>query len=142
MIQVGWAADGFPIYDYHAYAKADDASSAIKELHSSYKLKKGTRPGGEDGPGGAYDGTYTQDYEYVVGSGDLDEFNGRFGVTPEFPGGTYYYVITGEFPFIMRGFKGTPDVSFAKNDRPPGGPGRGGPGGRGDQRGHERPPRP
>src|SRR6185295_14523648 len=123
MILLGWSADGFPIYDHHCYAKADDARSPLKELHSSYKLKKVQRPGenaSPAGPGGAYDGTYTQDFEYVAGSGDLDECNGRFGVTPEFPGGTYYYVITGEFPFVSRTFRGTPDRSFAKHDRPPG----------------------
>ena len=24
MVQLGWAADGFPIYDHHGYSKADD----------------------------------------------------------------------------------------------------------------------
>ena len=49
----------------------------------------------------------TQDYEYVAGSGDLDECNGRVGVTPEFPNGTYHYYITDTFPFIQRCVKGT-----------------------------------
>lgn len=124
MVQVGWAADGFPIYDHHGYSKADDATSALTELRSSYRVRKGMRPGLPDGPGGAYDGVYTQDYEYVDGAGDLDECNGRFGVTPEFPEGTYYYVVTGEFPFISRMFRGTPDESFKH-------PAAGGPGGGG-----------
>lgn len=136
MIQVGWAADGFPIYDHHAYTKADDATSAMKEMKSSYRVKKGNRPGNPNGPGGAYDGTYTQDYEYVAGSGDLDECNGRTGVTPEFPNGTYYYVLTSDFPYVPRYYRGTPDASFQKKGGPggrggPGGPGGGGPGGRG-----------
>lgn len=142
MLLIGWSADGFPIYDHHGYSKADDPKSPIKQLHSSYQLKKGVRPDGSatpPGPGGAYDGTYTQDFEYVAGSGDLDECNGRFGVTPEFPSGTYYYVITDEFPFISRLFKGAPDRSFAKNDHPPPGggrrPGRGGGPPRGDRPG-------
>ena len=127
MVQVGWAADGFPIYDHHAYAKADDPKSELVELKSSYRVRQGNRPAKPDGPGGAYDGVYTQDYEYVEGSGDLDECNGRYGVTPEFPKGTYYYVITDAFPFIPRLFRGTPDESFAHG---PPGPGRGGePGG-------------
>jgi hypothetical protein len=96
-------------------------------MKSSYRLKSGNRPGGESGPGGVYDGKYTPDYEYSQGSGDLDECNGRFGVTAEFPHGTYYYVTTAEFPFISRKFRGTPDFSF--RERPPGGPG--GPGGPG-----------
>ncbi len=129
MIQIGWAADGFPIYETHGHAKADDAKSPLKELRSSYKLKKGERPGGDEGPGGKYDGAYTQDFEYVAGSGDLDECNGRTGVTPEFPGGTYYYVVTDQFPFIPRQLKGAADASFQKNDRPGGRPGPGpGPG--------------
>ena len=123
MIQIAWAADGFPMYEFHGYRDAADATSGMKELHSSWRLKSGERPGGDKGPGGAFDGTYTQDYEFVKGSGDLDECNGRFGVTPEFPAGTYYYVITGEFPYVTRALRGTPDKSFTKNEGGrPGGP--------------------
>ena len=62
-----------------------DAGSAIKELKSSYQLRSGSRGGnGTDAPDGNYDGTYIQDYEYVAGQGDLDECNGRTGVTPEY----------------------------------------------------------
>jgi hypothetical protein len=102
MILVGWAADGFPIYDHHGYSNTDDAQSALKELKSSYRLKKEARPEPPKGPGGAADGVYTRDWEYIAGSGDLDECNGRTGVTPEFPRGTYYYIITGDFPYIPR----------------------------------------
>jgi hypothetical protein len=112
---VGYAADGFPIYASYGYTVPTDPKSALKKMHSSYRLKTGTRP---DGPGGAYDGKFTADYEYVKGSGDLDECNGRFGVTPEFPQGTYHYYITDEFPWISRFWRGTPDPSFMK--RPPG----------------------
>lgn len=132
MLLVGWAADGFPMYAMYGHAKADDASSPVKELRSSWKLKRGARPGGEQGPGGTFDGTYTEDYEFVAGSGDLDACNGRTGVTPEYPKGTYYYVITGEFPFVTRQLHGTPDASFGKGDHRRGGPGGpGGPGGAG-----------
>ena len=51
-------------------------------------------------------GAFTQDYEYVEGHGDLDRCNGRFGVTPEFPDGIYYYVVTDDFPFFTRCLKG------------------------------------
>ena len=52
-------------------------------------------------------GTFTQDYEYVAGSGsDLDECNGRNGVTPEFPEGIYHYYATNSFPFLQRCVKG------------------------------------
>ena len=120
MTLVGWAADGYPIYGPYSYSDPYDDTSAIVELHSSYKLKSGKRPTGANSPGGAYDGTYVQDYEYDAGSGDLDQCNGRSGVTPEFPSGTYYYVLSENWPVIPRLFHGTPDPSFA--GPPPGGP--------------------
>ena len=106
---VGFAADGFPVYIRTGYADSTNDSSAIAALDSSYRLKSGTRPGG---PGGTFDGSFVADYEYVAGLGDLDEHNGRLGVTPEYPNGTYYYVLTDTFPFIPRSFRGTRDPSF------------------------------
>jgi YHYH protein len=125
MLLIGYAADGFPIYTAFAYADANDGKSPLKIMHSSYQVRKGERP---NGPGGAFDGTFTEDFEYVASSGDLDECNGRVGVTPEFPEGTFYYCVTAEFPQLSRQWKGTPDGSFMKG--PPGG-GRGGPRGPG-----------
>jgi hypothetical protein len=123
MLLVGYAADGFPIYAENGYAKADDAASPLKKLVSSYRMKTGSRPKGDEGPGGKYDGTFVQDYEYVAGNGDLDECNGRTGVTPEYPAGTYYYVLTETFPFVPRMFRGEPDPSFERRRPGPGGPG-------------------
>ena len=120
MTQVGWAADGFPMYSLYGYVNPSDPKSGVKLLKSSWRLKPGTRPSGNEGPGGVYDGTFTRDWQYVKGSGDLDEANGRFGVTPEFPNGTYYYVVSEAYPWIPRKFVGTPDASF---NRGPGGPG-------------------
>lgn len=123
---IGWAADGFPIYAQYGYIQADNPNSGIKQLQPSYRLKSGIRPTSPSGPGGNYDGTYTADYEYVTGLGDLDECNGRFGPTPDYPNGTYYYVITWDFPRIPRCFKGTADSSFRKaaGGGPRGGAGR------------------
>ncbi len=113
MTLIGYAADGFPIYYKYAYSDASDNSSAIIEMTSSYKLKTGTRPGdGVTAPCDVYNGVYSNDYEYENGLGTLDEANGRTGVTPEYPSGTYYYVITDEFPSIPRYFKGTPSNDF------------------------------
>ena len=110
---LGYAADGFPIYYKYVYTTANDANSGISAMTGSYGVKSGCRTGdGVSEPDGAYDGTYVQDYEYVAGSGTLDECNGRTGVTPEFPGGTYYYVITDDYPSVPRCFVGTPDDSF------------------------------
>jgi YHYH protein len=122
MLLLGYAADGFPIYASHAHADPNDAASPLKRMKPSYRLKSGTRPGGDAGPGGKYDGAFTADFEYTPGAGDLDECNGRSGVTPDYPKGTYYYVLTDEFPFIPRFFRGNPDASFRKNEGP-GGPG-------------------
>lgn len=140
MLLIGYAADGFPIYAEFGYSNAKQESSPLKKLQPSYHLKKGNRPKGNAGPGGRYDGTFVQDYEFVKGSGDLDECNGRTGVTPEFADGTYYYVITSSFPFVPRFFRGTPDSSFEKHfGPPPGGPG--GPDGPPGRRGRRGPPR-
>ncbi len=115
---LGYAADGFPIYNHR--------DRAGRVLRSSYRLKSGTRPGGANTPGGRYDGTFVQDYEYVSGAGDLDECNGREGATPEYPEGTYYYVATPEFPALSRLFRGQPDPSFARQppEQQPGPPRR------------------
>jgi hypothetical protein len=110
---IGYAADGFPIYGPLSYADSDDSSSGLEVMTSSYSLRPGTR---SSGPGGTYDGTFTADWEYVPGTGTLDACNGRVGVTPEYPEGTYYYVITDEFPFVPRCFAGTPDDSFSKQN--------------------------
>ncbi len=113
MTLIGYAADGFPIYYKYAYSNPEDINSAIVAMNSSYLLKEGDRPGdGDTAPCGEYNGVYSNDYEYLEGQGDLDEANGRTGLTPEFPEGTYYYVITDEFPSIPRYFRGTPSLDF------------------------------
>lgn len=116
MTLVGYAADGFPVYYKYAYSTATDGSSTVIAMTSSYRLKSGKRPGdGVTAPCGTYDGVYSNDYEYVSGLGTLDQANGRQGITPEYPAGTYYYVITDEFPSIPRYFKGTPSSNFKVN---------------------------
>lgn len=97
---IGFAADGFPIFGSYI---ADGDS--VRLATTSYRLKSGTRPGG---PGGAYDGTFIDDWEYVAGSGDLDECNGMV------QDGVYGYVVTESFPHVMACFMGTPDPSFQK----------------------------
>ena len=103
---IGWAVDGFPVYALFGWEDASLPVGVVSELTSSYQLKEGARPNGADGPGGTYDGTFVQDYEYVAGSGDLDECNGRITVTPDFPDGTYAYFLTDDWPVIPRCVKG------------------------------------
>jgi hypothetical protein len=110
---IGWAADGFSIYGPYGYSNSEQ-KSAVKKLKSSYRVKSGTRP---NGPGGRYNGKFTQDWTYVPGAGDLDQCNGRFAVTPEYPNGTYHYVLTDSFPYIPRCWMGSADSSFKRLKR-------------------------
>jgi hypothetical protein len=114
--QIGWAVDGFPIYARYGYTHAD--GTEVSDMTSSYRLKSGQRPSGGDQPGGTYDGTFTADYVYVPGLGDLDECNGKLTVTPDFPNGTYAYFLTTDYPVVPRCVMGTPDPD-ARRDGPP-----------------------
>lgn len=98
---IGWAADGFPIYARYGYSDANDASSEIVNISGSYQLIENVP---EDRPSTELYvlGTFSQDWEFVEGSGDLDECNGRFGVTPEFPDGIYHYYATDSYPYFQR----------------------------------------
>jgi hypothetical protein len=40
------------------------------------------------------EGCFIEDYSYVSDSGDLDQCNGRFCVTPDYPNGIYAYFVT------------------------------------------------
>ncbi len=111
---VGWAADGFPIYALSGYADPNNAGSPVIEMTSSYRRKVGRRPGGGENPGGYYDGTFVNDYEYSPGSGTLDACNGRTTVTPEFPAGTYAYFLTRDWPVIPRCFRAAPVSGFRR----------------------------
>jgi hypothetical protein len=102
---IGFALDGFPIYAKYGYATAMDATSGVREILSSYRHK--TSPdAGRPSTSIIAMGTFTQDWVYDATVGDLDECNGRFGKTPEFPSGIYHYYITNGYPYIQRCFKG------------------------------------
>lgn len=100
---IGFAADGYPIFGPYF-----DAGGTIRLAEPSYRLKAGSRPTGTGNPGGTYDGTYRDDYEYIAGQGDLDECN---GMTVD---GQYGYYVTSGFPYLVGCYKGTPDDSFLK----------------------------
>ena len=114
---LGWAYDGYPVYGPYGYATATSATSGVRRMVSSYAIRKdntttrtslpawaqayqgitGTLTTSEYGPAVNVTyplGRYVEDYDYTAGSGDLDQYNGRFGVTPEFPTGTYAYFVT------------------------------------------------
>lgn len=102
---IGYGFDGFPIYGAWAFTNTD-GTGAIKRMRSSYRLRnitdRTTLPDGTVLSAGQYGptiataalGSYLEDYEYVQGLGDLDEHNGRFCVTPDYPNGIYAYFVT------------------------------------------------
>lgn len=100
---VGYAFDGYPVYGPYGYANSN-GTGGIKRMVSSYSLTTATtRVNGPSmtttvmingSPNTYYAGTFNEDYVYTAGYGDLDQYNGRFCVTPEYPGGTYAYFIT------------------------------------------------
>ncbi|NIZ14868.1 YHYH protein [Phaeobacter sp. HF9A] len=105
---IGYAADGFPIYVITA-----EQNGKVVEMTSSWRLKRGLRPGAPY-PSGGHDGAFVQDYRYVAGSGRLDECNGAKVVTAEYPQGTYAYFLTRDFPVVPRCFRGEAGRSFIK----------------------------
>jgi len=105
---IGWSFDGFPIYGVYGYSDPTNPESKIVANTSSYQLKEGARPVAPEGPGGTYDGAFNDDFKYIEGLGTLDECNGRFTITPEFPEGTYAYFMTTEWPVIPNHYRGTP----------------------------------
>ncbi len=114
---LGFAFDGYPVYGPYGYSTATSASSGVRRMVSSYALRtdntttrttlpawaatyqgiSATLTSSQYGPpvSTTYPlGRYVEDYQYTAGSGDLDQFNGRFCVTPDFPSGTYAYFVT------------------------------------------------
>ena len=100
---IGWAYDGNPIYGPYGYIDAADQSSGIKRVVSSYRIKPvllydadtNPNPVRADGPVLATypAGSFIEDYEYVFQQGDLDQYNGRYCKTPDYPEGTYAYFV-------------------------------------------------
>ena len=102
---IGFAYDGNPIYGPFGHQDPLDSTSSIVRMTSSYALK-GTR---KEGPSlTKYPlGSFVNDYTYTHRSGTLDENNGRFCITPDFPKGTYAYFITidsnqvPQYPYLL-----------------------------------------
>jgi hypothetical protein len=116
---LGFAFDGYPVYGAYAYANSD-GTGGIKRIKSSFQKRAITvrtvLPDGTSLSAANYGpavsdsfplGCYMEDYNYVAGSGDLDEHNGRFAKTPEYPSGTYAYYTTVDsnqnsfYPYII-----------------------------------------
>ncbi len=133
---IGFAYDGFPIYGAYGYANTD-GTGGITRIKSSYQLRNITTrthhadgTDVDDGPNinaTYFLGYFREDYEYVDHPNNedyLDDHNGRFCVTPEYPNGTYAYFATVDenwnstYPYVVgptfygvyanRVFTGTP----------------------------------
>jgi len=94
---IGFAYDGFPIYGAYAYT-ITNGTGGFTRMKSGFQLK--TMTSRTNGPtiNATYPlGYFREDYEYIAHPGQpdyLDEHNGRFCVTPEYPNGTYAYFCT------------------------------------------------
>jgi len=104
---IGWAYDGNPIYGSFGYSNPNDINSSIKKLQPGYSIiDVENRPSTSLFPYGYF----IEDYQYTE-SGDLDQYNGRFGKTKDFPDGVYAYFATtennvdgqlvGKFPYFI-----------------------------------------
>ena len=114
---IGFAADGFPIF---GSCIKDQSTGAIRQAQSSYALKNngGVRQDVTGyltptaGVGGIasdnYDGQFRSDWEFVDGSGDLDQCNGMI------VDGKYGYYVTDTFPWVINCFKGQINTTFGR----------------------------
>jgi len=111
---IGWAYDGNPIY-----GPVGQVGIGLTYMQSSYVeyavSDSGLRPTTSNYP----PGSFVQDYVYNS-SGDLDEYNGKFVKTPEYPNGTYAYFSTIDrtltpnsvptFPYITKKHRNKTDL--------------------------------
>lgn len=116
---IGFAYDGFPIYGAYGYLNTNGTGGIVR-IKSGYQLRNITTrthwADGTDVPDGpAVSATYPlgyfrEDYEFISHPQDpdyLDEHNGRFCVTPEYPAGIYCYFATVDanwnsaFPYVV-----------------------------------------
>jgi len=104
---IGYAFDGFPVYGAYAHANVDGTGS-IRRMTSSYALTTTTTRLNGPAVNAIFPaGAYCEDYTYTNGYGNLDEHNGRFCITPEYPSGIYAYFVTIDanrnpvYPFVL-----------------------------------------
>lgn len=102
---LGFAYDGNPIYGPYGYANPLDSNSQVKRMETSYRVK--TERVGGPSIGDYPLGNFIEDYRYQHRFGDLDDNNGRYCVTPDYPDGVYAYFVTidsndlPQFPYIV-----------------------------------------
>ena len=125
---LGISYDGYPIYGPYGY-KDVSLGGDVELMKSSYRLKSEFTDNRNsiivvsDTGTITYDaGTIIEDYEYESGYGHLDESNGRYCITPEFPNGTYAYFLTfdssmnPEYPYIIGNkFYNEPNIGVSES---------------------------
>lgn len=103
---LGFCFDGYPVYGPWGYSNPTDNNSSVVRMVSGYQTKPTETPGRptySEYPAGVF----VEDWAYYGGNQTLDEHNGRYCITPEFPNGTWAYFVTtdpqGEptFPFMI-----------------------------------------
>ncbi len=116
---LGFAYDGFPIYGAYGF-KNTDGTGGLTRIKSGYQLRSiSVRTHHADGSAVVdgppisttyYLGYFREDYEFIPhpGQGEyLDQHNGRFCITPEYPSGIYCYFATVEanwnsaYPYVV-----------------------------------------
>ncbi|MFZ1321620.1 MAG: YHYH protein [Ignavibacteria bacterium] len=133
---LGYMFDGYPLYGPYAYSNTN-GTGGIRRMKSGYKKRNITTrtslPDGTVLSSGQYGpavssqyplGCFIQDYELISNGADLDSYNGRFSVTPEYQNGVYSYYMAidsagnPEYPYIIGPkYYG----NLVAGNRPPGG---------------------
>jgi hypothetical protein len=103
---IGYAFDGFPVYGAYGFSNTD-GTGGIRRMSSGFHYRNITQrhslPDGTILTAAQYGpdvsaifplGYYTEDFEYIIASGDLDEHNGRWCITPDYPEEVYAYFVT------------------------------------------------
>ena len=88
---VGFAYDGNPIYGPYGYQNI--LGGGIKQIKTGYEISVDNTPGVRPTSPEFTAGFFINDYIFT-GTGDLDENNGRYCKTPEYPDGTYAYFVS------------------------------------------------
>lgn len=103
---IGWALDGAPIYGPYGYDNPLDPGSDIIKMKSGWKKFTQTQFNNAGKSFRTQDsvtnaglnnytiGSFVEDYYWTEFNADLDEQNGRYCVTPDYPNGVYAYFMT------------------------------------------------
>jgi hypothetical protein len=122
-VVIGYAIDGYPVFNDYA---STSPGGPVEHMTSSYQLKSyASNVRGSGGPNVSAQyplGYFEEDYQYVQGSGLLDQYDGAFVYTPQFPSGTYGYFATVDnagnaaYPYLVGpSYYGTPSSDDLPN---------------------------